>query len=86
MPLTAKANARLRTISAVTFSRFAGVIFFLIAVVHLMRLAQGWLITINGERVPLWVSAVALIVALMLGSLGATAMPENKGGAGARGL
>lgn len=46
-----------------TFSRVAGAIFFLIAVLHVVRLARGWQVTLAGWAMPSWVSWVALVVA-----------------------
>ena len=39
------------------------IVFSLIAIVQLIRLALGWDVSINGVAIPLWVSGVALIVA-----------------------
>lgn len=38
----------------------------LIAFVHLLRLALGWTVFVNGLTVPLWASAVALAVCATL--------------------
>jgi len=48
------------------FTRVAGVIFFLIAMLHLLRLARGWQVTLAGWEMPTWVSWVALVVAAFL--------------------
>jgi hypothetical protein len=77
MPQADKSNSGLLTVTATTFSRLAGVIFFLIAVMQLTRLAQGWTVIVNGVRVPLWVSGIACIAAFMLGYLGTTATPNG---------
>ena len=78
MPQAEKSNSGLLTVTATTFSRFAGVIFFLIAVMQLMRLAEGWIVIVNGVRVPLWVSGIACMAAIMLGYLGTTATPNGE--------
>ena len=78
MPQADKSNSGLLSVPATTFSRFAGVIFFLIAVMQLMRLAQGWIVIVNGVRVPLWVSGIACIAGIMLGYLGTTAPPNGE--------
>lgn len=39
------------------------VIFFLVAVVHLLRLVEHWSLTIDGWHVPSWTSVVSVIVA-----------------------
>jgi hypothetical protein len=43
-----------------TFSLVAGLIFLLIAVMHVLRLAFKWEVVVNGWSVPMWVSAVAI--------------------------
>jgi hypothetical protein len=30
--------------------------------VHALRLVMGWIVTVNGSDVPMWVSAAALVV------------------------
>ena len=49
-----------------TFSLVAGLIFLLIAVMHGLRLALRWEAVVNGWSVPMWVSAVALLIAAYL--------------------
>jgi hypothetical protein len=49
-----------------TFSLVAGLIFLLIAVMHVLRLALRWEVVLNGWVVPMWVSAVALLIAAYL--------------------
>jgi hypothetical protein len=51
-----------------TFSRVAGLIFLLIAVMHGLRLALKWQVVLNGWTIPMWVSWVALVVAGFLAS------------------
>jgi hypothetical protein len=46
-----------------TFSLVAGLIFLVVALMHLLRLALGWHVVLAGWTVPLWVSWVALPVA-----------------------
>jgi uncharacterized membrane protein len=46
-----------------TFLVIAGLIFLLVAIVHLARLLLKWTVVFNGWTVPMWVSVVALIVA-----------------------
>ncbi len=46
-----------------TFDIVAGVIFALVALVHLMRIWLGWPAAIGGWSVPMWVSWIGLIVA-----------------------
>jgi len=45
------------------FSLVAGLIFLLIAVAHVLRLLLRWSVILNGWTVPMWVSAIALVVA-----------------------
>ena len=49
-----------------TFSLVVGLIFFLVAVMHALRLAFKWEVILNGRLVPMWVSAVAIVVAAYL--------------------
>ena len=39
-----------------------GVIFFIIAILHLLRLVLGWEAVIGSWNVPTWVSCVALVL------------------------
>jgi hypothetical protein len=45
-----------------TFCVVAGIIFAVVALLHLVRIYLGWPIVIAGWSVPMWVSWVALIV------------------------
>lgn len=49
-----------------TYTRLTGVIFLLIAVLHLLRILYGWSAVIGGWPVPLWLSWVALIIGAYL--------------------
>jgi hypothetical protein len=53
-----------------TFFLIASVIFLLIALVHALRLAFGWHAVVNTWTVPMWVSWVALVIALYLAAQG----------------
>ena len=46
-----------------TFSLVAGLLFLVIAIAHLCRLLLKWSVLFNGWTVPMWVSAIALVVA-----------------------
>lgn len=48
------------------FTYIAALIFALIALVHLLRLIFGWVVTIVGADVPMWGSAVALVISGVL--------------------
>lgn len=45
------------------FTVIAAIIFALVALVHLLRLAFGWEVTISGAAVPVWVSVLGLVIA-----------------------
>lgn len=49
-----------------SFSTTVGVVFSLIAFLHLVRAIYGWEAVIGGLSVPFWASWVALVVALYL--------------------
>jgi hypothetical protein len=49
-----------------TFSLVVGLNFLLVAVMHALRLALRWEAVVNGWSVPMWVSALALLVAAYL--------------------
>ena len=49
-----------------TFSILAGVIFLCAAAVQLLRLVFRWEVIIAGWQVPLWISAVAFVLAASL--------------------
>ncbi len=49
-----------------TFSLAAGLIFLLIAVMHVLRLVLRWEVVLNGWSVPMWVSVVAIVIAACL--------------------
>jgi hypothetical protein len=48
------------------FTYIAALIFALIALVHLLRLIFGWVVTIVGADVPMWGSVVALVLSGVL--------------------
>ena len=43
-----------------TFTVTAGIVFVIVAVLHVMRLFFGWEAIIGGWHVPLWISWLAL--------------------------
>jgi len=43
-------------------STVAAIIFLVVAVLQAIRYFNGWVITVNGVDVPLWVSLVGIIV------------------------
>ena len=46
-----------------TFLVIAGLIFLLVTVIHALRIALGWQVTIGSWNVPMWVSWIALVIA-----------------------
>ena len=59
--------------SATSYSRLAGAIFALVAILQLARSLSGWPITIGNITIPLWASWVACVVAAGLAWFGLTA-------------
>jgi hypothetical protein len=49
-----------------TFSLVTAVLFFLIALLHAVRLVRGWQVTIEGAVVPIWISWIGLAIAAFL--------------------
>jgi hypothetical protein len=49
------------------FSLVAGLIFLLIAVMHVLRLALKWEVVLNDWSVPMWASAMAIVITAYLG-------------------
>lgn len=46
-----------------TYTVTTGVIFLLVAVLHLLRLVWQWEVTIGGWHAPAWVSVISVLVA-----------------------
>ncbi|MGH9714228.1 MAG: hypothetical protein ACRD5M_13100 [Candidatus Acidiferrales bacterium] len=53
-----------------TFSMLASLIFILVAAGHAARLVFKWPVSLDGWAAPMWLSWVALVVALYLASQG----------------
>ena len=49
-----------------TFSLVVGLIFLLIAVMHVLRLALKWEVVLNGWSLPMWVSVNAIVITAYL--------------------
>ena len=49
------------------FLHLVAIVFFMIAIIHSLRIIQRWDITVNGSIVPNWMSGVAVVVALLFG-------------------
>ena len=48
------------------FTTLAVVVFALVALLQLVRVAMGWAITVNGVAIPLWASVVFAVLAATL--------------------
>lgn len=48
------------------FFYIMSILFFIIGLLHLVRLIRGWEAAIGGWPVPMWLSIVALVVAWLL--------------------
>ena len=59
--------------TATSYSRLAGAIFALVALLQLIRAVVGLPVTAGGTSIPLWASWVACVVAVGLAWLGLTA-------------
>jgi hypothetical protein len=51
------------------FTGIAAGLLSVVALVQLLRLAQGWEVTIGGVSIPIWASAVAVVVAAGLAAM-----------------
>lgn len=49
-----------------SFTLIAIAVFVLVAIMHLLRLILGWEVTLAGLAVPMWISALGLVVAVGL--------------------
>ena len=56
----------MKTMSQKTFSAVVGIIFSVIAVLHLLRAVLGWQAVLGSFAVPLWLSWVAAVLATYL--------------------
>jgi Zn-dependent protease with chaperone function len=45
------------------FTTLATIVLSFIAILQLLRFVQGWVVTINGAIVPVWVSGIAFVFA-----------------------
>jgi hypothetical protein len=54
----------------VSYSRLAGAIFAIIAILQLVRALAGWPVTIGGTAIPVWASWIAFVVAGVLAWIG----------------
>jgi hypothetical protein len=49
-----------------TFPQLVAAIFLIVAVAHALRLIFKWVVLIGGWQVPMWVSAVAMVISAYL--------------------
>lgn len=56
----------MKSMSHRTFLAVSGIIFLVIAVLHLLRAVLGWRAVIGSFEVPIWLSWVAAVVAAYL--------------------
>lgn len=52
------------------FIKLTSLLFFIIGLLHLIRLIRGWEAAIGGWSLPMWLSFAALIVAWILAGWG----------------
>jgi len=45
------------------FNAFAGFIFLVVLIVHLLRVLNGWAVSIDEFEMPMWASWVAIVLA-----------------------
>jgi hypothetical protein len=57
----------------VSYSRLAGAIFAIVAILQLVRALAGWPLTIAGTAIPVWASWVAFVIAAVLAWIGIAA-------------
>lgn len=48
------------------FYSIAGTVFLIVGIVHLLRVVNGWPVTINNLAVPMWASWLAVVIAALL--------------------
>ncbi len=50
-------------LSTKTYLQVSGIIFFIVGLLHLLRLFTGWMVILAGIVVPLWVSVFGVLFA-----------------------
>ena len=48
------------------FTTIASVFFTIVAILHLLRLLQGWEIIVDGMHIPMWVSVLGCVIPAIL--------------------
>jgi hypothetical protein len=61
-----------------TFTLLAGVVFAIVALLHLLRIYMAWPVVIGDWTVPMWVSWIALVVAAALSYFGLSPTPMTQ--------
>ena len=46
-----------------TYFGVTGIVFSLVALLHLIRLVRGWVVTVDGWTAPMWISCAGLLIA-----------------------
>ena len=59
------------------FTMLAVALLSLIAAIQLLRFVLGWEVTVNGLAIPIWLSAIAFLVA---GGIAGMVWRESRGG------
>ena len=78
--MLAKQSLRKIPVDQRTFSFVAGLIFAIVALLHLLRIYMSWPVVVADWSVPMWVSWIGLVVAGGLASFGlslAARRPSN---------
>jgi hypothetical protein len=65
-----KREKRRKAMSVESYALTSSIIFFLVAVLHSLRLVWQWPVMIDGWHVPMWVSVVGLLMAGFLSFVG----------------
>ena len=58
------------------FTAFAAIVLLVVALAHLLRVVEGWQVTIGDRAIPQWMSIVAFVVA---GGLSLMLFREGRG-------
>ena len=56
--------------SSKTFALAAGIVFGLVALMHILRIVLGWEVIIGGWMAPMWISWAGVVVAGLLSFTG----------------
>jgi hypothetical protein len=51
------------------FTLIAVIVFFLIAIVQLIRFVLGWEVSVNGVAIPVWLSGIVFVLAAGLAAM-----------------